>query len=442
MGLLGTISGQFSRSLVFASLLPAATLVIATIAFVLPLLPPAITSAPPVQELQSRWGALLVPGLTIFVAGLLHMLNTSLIRFYEGYPWLQSSIGRLRVRAQQALFDGAEVRWKGSTRVVEAFEDMAIARALTLDATWVSYRGLRDHRTDVGHMLQEDFPDMRSAVLPTRLGNAIRAFESYPRRHYGMAAVTLWPRLTAVIDKEFAATIDEAKTAFDFMLSTSFVCSLIAAEILLAGLASCIPFDGRTALVLWIVEIILFGLLALATYRLALGRAMAWGETVKTAFDLYRGELLKRFGFTADKLDADQERAFWHSLSQRIMFGISRTIRAPTPGRCQVGSRPADVRVEIVRTIDQGTQDTDRRIVITAHNVDSSRTAEDVVITDTLPEGCFLVSKSVASSNGAVDVHGANPYHFRLGSLNPGGNVELSFRITDDHRTTKRPDSD
>jgi len=34
---------------------------------------------------------------------------------------------------------------------------------------------------------------------------------------YGVAAVTTWPRLTGVMDKEFAEAVDEAKTSVDVM---------------------------------------------------------------------------------------------------------------------------------------------------------------------------------------------------------------------------------
>ena len=70
---------------------------------------------------------------------------------------------------------------------------------------------IRGEQQRVALMRTQALPGRKALVMPTQSGNAIRSFEYYPTAQYGMSSITLWPRLIAKIDKDYAAVIDEAR---------------------------------------------------------------------------------------------------------------------------------------------------------------------------------------------------------------------------------------
>ena len=170
-------------------------------------------------------------------------------------------------------------------------------------------------------------------MLPTRLGNAIRAFEAYPTDQYGIAAITIWPRLVAVIDKEYAGAIAEQKTSFDFMLNSSALAITCAAMLAIVGVTLPVPFASTGWLLLWTAQIAALIALSYWCYEGAIGRAVAWGQMIKGAFDLFRHDLLKKLGYTTMPTTMSEERRVWRVLSQQIIFGDAPRPRAGVRAR-------------------------------------------------------------------------------------------------------------
>src|SRR5262249_41132653 len=141
------------------------------------------------------------------------------------------------------------------------------------------------------------FPLSPARVLPTRLGNVIHSFEDYSYREYGIAAVAFWPRLVAVISKEYAAVIDDAKASFDFMLNSSLLSYGLALLTLAAGLVFGVPSATPATALAWLGQVVVFALLGWLFYRFSVGQAAGWGEAVRAAFDLFRGDLLDKIGY-------------------------------------------------------------------------------------------------------------------------------------------------
>jgi hypothetical protein len=50
---------------------------------------------------------------------------------------------------------------------------------------------------------------------PTRLGNIIESFESYPKIKYGLDSVFYWYRLWVVLDKDLREEIDSSQAVVD-----------------------------------------------------------------------------------------------------------------------------------------------------------------------------------------------------------------------------------
>jgi hypothetical protein len=157
----------------------------------------------------------------------------------------------------------------------------------------------------------ERYPDAEEWVLPTRFGNAFRALEVYSRVVYGIDAIPFWPRLQAVIPDHYGKLISEAKSQLDFCINLSVV-SIIA---LLAYLSVAIYKNQFTSL--WVPSS------ALATmffgYTVGIAALGQFGSYVKSAFDLYRGDLAKLLGLDLPR-SMEQERLMWETLSRMMIY--------------------------------------------------------------------------------------------------------------------------
>jgi hypothetical protein len=72
-------------------------------------------------------------------------------------------------------------------------------------------------------VLDRYFPPRRERLLPTRLGNAIRAFEQHSNVRWGLDSVTIWPRIEALLSAEERERIVDSKVNFNLFLNAAFV---------------------------------------------------------------------------------------------------------------------------------------------------------------------------------------------------------------------------
>jgi len=159
--------------------------------------------------------------------------------------------------------------------------------------------------------LVDRFPYNRHLVLPTRFGNAVRAFEVYSQVVYNLDSIPAWPRLLAVIPKDFSASIAEAEANVSFWVNLWLGGILVAAADLAwtwIGNASSLPWSWAAAL--------LFSWLAAICARLAIAD---WGALVKSAFDLFRADLAKQLGMKRPRTLA-RERELWSALSAVMTY--------------------------------------------------------------------------------------------------------------------------
>jgi uncharacterized repeat protein (TIGR01451 family) len=373
------ISGQFGRAFVIAALLPAALFVLALQRFVFP-----------------EWPLAVLIAAGVCVAGLLHVLNVPIVRLYEGYPWMDGAIGKWRIarhrRKLQEAIDG-RVAAREARVALRAIDPELAAR-------------LQSAQNAMASRVFNEYP-LPGSVLPTRLGNVIRSFENYPRRQYGIWAVTLFPRFVAKIPKEFAAVIDDAKSMLDVLLHLSFL-SLLFSLIVLVTTES--------------IACIAIGLVLSAMfYAASVGRASEWGQLVRASFDLYRWDVLRDLGFTSRPATMLEERALWNEISRQLAFGdtlagadLSYDIRsAVTPSlpelRLTRGVTPLDVDTQ--------------RVTVRVQNAGADPIAA-VSIIETVPPGSAYVWGSAT-----VEVQGTNPYRFLVGDLAPKATVEITYDV-------------
>jgi hypothetical protein len=421
--LLSAISGQFSKSLVLGTFLPAVLFVTIGALLLAPLTPHGYQLLSQLKAVDTQM-VLALSFASVVLTGLLYNLNIPLIRLYEGYPWKDSLLGKWKSRRHR-------------DRLVAA---QALEPRLKLLRDEMKRRGLGGdeyqeiHRTwvDLGRLLNTEFPAAPSSVLPTRLGNVMRCFETYPRERYRISAIPLYPRLIATVDKDYAAVMDSAKASFDFMLNISALSASLSLSILVTGLWYPLLLARPRLWVIWLLEVAFFGCVAFASYLLMVGRASAWGELVRGAFDLYRWPLLKQLGYRRMPNDLNQERDVWHGISQHILFGdiTASPIGEYSEEQTFVRAAPDGVGVSLARGVIRNPETKALDVCIFVKNVDSHyRTARRVIITDTLPTGFDFVWGSAEAGGKPVQVLDIAPYRFQLSNLDHASTITLTYRM-------------
>jgi len=409
------ISGQFGRAVVIGALLPAAIFVLAMHVFVIPMLPWEWRLITRIALLDAQWKVAALTIAAVFVAALLYVLNTSIVRFYEGYPWRKGWIGEWMTKVQ-----AEKLAERTNTRVRARELARRLRRTAPKDSRLDKLAGARD---DAAREIKSIYPQSRS-VLATKLGNVIRAFETYSREQYGISAIPLWPRFVSRIRTEHAAQIDDAKTSFDVAIHLSLLSAITAVAMI--GMACVYPpplIPPRLLIWLGVRVAIAFGL-TWAFYELAIDRASDWGDLVRGVFDLYRWDVLKDLGFESRPGDLDSERALWTAISRQMIFGDPELgpMLNYDPRTLTVPFSPWISLTRSVRTLPGGRQ---VAIVIRNRGLD---TVSTVSIAEHLPSGSDYIADS-AQLNGHPlrEVHGVNPFFFHIGSLAANATAELTY---------------
>jgi hypothetical protein len=273
--------------------------------------------------------------LTFLCAILMNGFQVQIIKVYEGYRFVQVGFaGGALLAASCAVW-----RWSPWRHALPVF--LAISGAVLL-LGWAAHWLLlayhrrtakrldeamkRDRAKGVDTRAREHHRSRRyppaGAELPTKLGNAIRAFE-YHAQIYAIDPITMWYRLAAVIPDSFQQKLEGAETAFCFVLNLSLVFQALAVEALAIAVVNPVARAGFLALA--VAEAVV----AVVLYRAACTAAQDWGEYVRSAFDLYRLDLLNQFGVSLPPrpLTIEEERAVWKSVQSLTFYA-----KAPAGG--------------------------------------------------------------------------------------------------------------
>lgn len=256
------------------------------------------------RELQDLRASQVVP--VVIVALLLGVLiapaQFTAVRLFEGY-WGLSLVGhqftRLGVRLQQRRRDSLQRR--KILNVDEGEEPTPLDRG-------------RAERCAA--RLTSHYP-RREELLPTALGNALRAAERRAGDRYNLDAIVLWPRMYMVIASGPRQLIDSARDQVDMlvMLSVSLAVASVVA----------VPYVAAHGW--WLVVPPLLFLLAVAAYRGAVTSAVSYGVLVQVAYDLYRFDLLDALHMPLPK-DSNAERGVYYDL-QHVLEGSTIKDKLP-----------------------------------------------------------------------------------------------------------------
>ena len=285
----------FSRYFVVGFYLPAfAGLVVLWQAITSDSLPPAVF-----RDASTGGKVLILGGLALMLALLLSGLHYPIVRFLEGYPLRR---WRDRFTVLGVLDKKMTGRWD------REFERLSILRNGPHQSP---------ERTNAARELNVRFPAQAKHILPTRLGNVIRAFETHPRKRYGFDGVSAWPRIELLLTDGERADVAESKGDFAFFVNALVVTVTVALLLVIERLWRIA--DAADSIVALVVICIVAGTGAIASYFAAVGAAVRWGEPVRAAFDLHRFDLYARLGLKRPVTQA-QEMEVGRAMSRLFAF--------------------------------------------------------------------------------------------------------------------------
>ncbi len=162
---------------------------------------------------------------------------------------------------------------------------------------------VRAQRAVLHFRLSRYFPQ-HAVLAPTRLGNAMRAIDTYSRPRYGLDLATIWPRLQPLLPAETLSWLGQAGTAFELMITLSALSALFG--VALGGYLAVISSSPQAAAV---SAIVLAGSLGLSwvCYRNAVEAAVAYGERVRSTVDLHRFRVLEAMRLPQPESLAEEE---------------------------------------------------------------------------------------------------------------------------------------
>lgn len=225
------------------------------------------------KQLADENGLVFFTLITGALAISLSSLSTILYRFLEGYLWPRwlQEWGLKRQRAQKKALH-AGVRGSGWRHSI-ALENLA------------------------------RYPVDDRQILPTRFGNAIRAFETYGRTRFNMDSQTLWHELVAVAPKYIQSEIDSAQSSVDFFVALFYLSF----------------FFGVACLILGAIEHFKIGILLLSApafslailcHWLAIKAIDAWSYPIHALVNLGRVKLADNLGLKLPKT-LEEEKEMW-----------------------------------------------------------------------------------------------------------------------------------
>lgn len=330
--IIGQSTSRFDQRFFLTALLPTAVFAPATAAVVLF----ATGGLPPLAALYVRQTAVTqlvawlgAAAVVWFLATMLESQSRNVVRLYEGYPLVRLFEQAERFLDWLRLGDGSvEAIGVAGHRYRRHRLQLRVLKASRGSAASDSY----DAEADV--YLYDSYPQGSTRLMPTTLGNILRAGEDYGYHRYGFDSIHLWPRLAAVLPEAYLADIEASIVKYQTPLMISFG-SFVLAVGSLSLLWSTIPTTGfvLTFLGSWAMSWV--------AYRLSFGAAKAYGDHLRTAIDLYRTDLLERWW--PELLNMEDDRRRLKVLRHFVVTGEKLSVDAITDRPLRIQSTDASV---------------------------------------------------------------------------------------------------
>jgi hypothetical protein len=293
---LTTVTGQLGKRFVLNAFFPILLFTLLAAAVITPG-GDDLSASLAAYEAESAAGKILIivgwAAVVLVLANILANASLSIIRLFEGYA-LPDRIAK----------HGRSYWYNKATEAIEA----------------------RSPDRDLNYPLPApNKPFSYEDVAPTKLGNVLRAAETYPKKRYGADAMRVWPRLYHLLPAELRTSAEEAQQAMEFLLVVAFLAGLF-------GPLATVYLMLLEASTLWVLAASLGpAVVAYAAYLGALAPAGLYADDIRTAFDAHRMRLLEALQVPRPVTVAEERRT-WEQLVGRLDRGLGQTGRyVPAP---------------------------------------------------------------------------------------------------------------
>jgi hypothetical protein len=171
-----------------------------------------------------------------------------------------------------------------------------------------------------------EFNFSRFKMAPTAMGNIAESVRGYTQSRYAMNLDPFWSRLQKILidDEKFYATLVDAKTQLDFMISLFWV------TVSFTGFWTIALICLRRSLLAFFVVAVGGPVLSILWYKIALQNYRAFADICRTSVDLYRFKLLDMLHVERPKGNL-LERNTWKEVNKVIGYGEEEVIRYHFP---------------------------------------------------------------------------------------------------------------
>jgi len=156
-----------------------------------------------------------------------------------------------------------------------------------------------------------EYPSTEAQVLPTSFGNAVRAYEDYPRVIYGFESIKGWTRLQPLMSPEFRDVLSQNRTPVDLWLNLCVLTFVFGIEV------AVLAYNFNRFYLAWFILPLL--ILTWVAYARARSSVQQYGEQVKAAFDVYLPALATKLGYVLSS-DVGNNRKFWSAFSEIMIY--------------------------------------------------------------------------------------------------------------------------
>ncbi len=306
-----------SKAFLISSLVPAAFFALLNQAVLLPVLSERL---PALKTLEDRLLAiggnwLFFACLTLMVAFSLASASPTIVKLFEGvFPFQRFFLG-WRLKHHKARFERvysceAARQLEFLRRDYPDLRDEKIRRSFEAEI----------HRREDELLTEEDaldvvlwYPRRKEDVLPTRLGNILRASEDHGRALYHLDSILIWPRLLDLISVEHRAALEDARSSLEFLLNSSLLTWIFAIE---CGITLVLVGRWGAGILSWLI---LIGA-GYGMYSTAIPVARVYGELVKSIIDRFRLSLLQSLSVPLPP-NLEAERSLWERFNRFLVFG-------------------------------------------------------------------------------------------------------------------------
>jgi hypothetical protein len=276
------------------SLLPTTALVLYILSLVRS---GAVSGAPVPSDIPTNLSATQIGQLVfvVLVASLiLQPFQLPLVRLLEGYAWAFSRTGTVLNAIAVEL----------QRRRLQRLDQKAYSVAANAQEAQQQLLATVQRRTY--------YPRDPANLLPTKLGNALRAAEDRAGQRYGLDTNACMPRLYPYLSERLMQVLNDRRNQLD-------VAVRLCAVLLLAAVSSAPVLVGDGW---WLAVPAAMVLLAWVAYQGAVHAAVSYGQALYVAFDLHRFDMVRGLHYSPPP--RERERAFNSELSQFLRGEIDQ----------------------------------------------------------------------------------------------------------------------